>query len=115
MIHKHFARFLTEENLGANHLEALISQQVERACKLLGVDCRKLELSGSRYWPDLTLMKNGRIVFLELKRIKGSKEYDGQRRIRTGLVANGFNAVITKGLREALDVLQQFFGEQDEA
>ena len=37
-----------------------------------GILCQKLESRSSRGWPDLLLMKDGVVVFLELKSPKGT-------------------------------------------
>ena len=54
-----------------NPLEATIEKAVCDYAKSLGFMHRKMNGLGSRSWPDRMFLKNGRVLFIEFKRIGG--------------------------------------------
>jgi hypothetical protein len=56
-----------------SRLEKSLERWTVRQAKLRGIVVRKLALLGGGGWPDLTMFKDGKVAFLELKRDEKSK------------------------------------------
>lgn len=88
--------------------ESQIQNQVLRFCKTNGIIAHKLDSSTSKGWPDLTLiLKNGCVLFLEIKTEKGilSKM---QKRIHRKLRDNNALVFVIRSLPEAMRVISTY-------
>lgn len=60
-------------------------------CESLGIACKKLKLASEAGWPDRTLLYQGRVMFLELKRT-GENPTPMQLFVLDSLTQMGFEA-----------------------
>lgn len=90
--------------------ERKIEEKVVRLCRQMGLYCRKFSSPSNRGVPDRIIGKNGRILFLELKR-PGNEPTALQLR-EINLIRNcGLRAVWVDNFRDAEIVIRSIFEE----
>lgn len=93
---------------GADHrpLERTIEAAVVRAAKAQGILVTKLNLQGSRGWPDRCFwLPNGRPLFIEFKRL-GERPTPLQAHIHEQLRAAGYRVEVVDDTATGLDILR---------
>jgi hypothetical protein len=95
---------------GVNHtrvLESAIEQNVSRYAETLGMMVLKLNVIGSRGWPDRLYMYQGRTLFIEFKRLKAKPE-KAQEYIHAKLRNQGFHVTVVDNVKQGRDIVDLF-------
>lgn len=88
-------------------LEADIENKFSRYALTFGCVTLKMEVKGSRNWPDRQiLMGNGYVFFIEFKR-PGEKPRKGQLYRHKVLRKHGYNVYVCDSVMDAIAVLEQ--------
>lgn len=85
-------------------LESDLEHQFKFFCHSLGIRCEKLKLASEAGWPDRTLLYQGRVMFVELKR-KGERPTPLQEYVLMKLQHAGFEACWTDDLQDAKGII----------
>lgn len=91
-------------------LEKDLEKKIVRHCQTQGIWCRKFSSPNARGVPDRILAKNGKVMFLELKRLGNTPTKLQLREIDT-LNAHGVHASWVDNYQVAVERIDDFFAE----
>lgn len=86
-------------------LEGSIERRLTDWCRANKILCLKLKLVVGRGWPDRTVLRNGRVLFLELKRSSGGRTSPQQRFWVNVLTKHGFSIHVVNSFDEAVKLI----------
>lgn len=93
--------------------EKALERWAVKAAKLRGIYVVKLALLQGGGWPDLTMFRDGRVAFLELKKDETSRFQPLQRHYLDGLTKLGFLTGAAWNNEQVEAFLDEFEGELD--
>jgi hypothetical protein len=89
-------------------LEKSLETKIVNLCKSRRIPCLKLKLATGRGWADRTIFRNGKALFLEIKREDGTGEESPQQAYwRKILLANGFEAHVVDSFEQARKLIEE--------
>jgi hypothetical protein len=91
-----------------DRLEKALERKAVQLAKRRGIIVRKLGLLGSGGWPDLTMFKNGKVAFLELKRNESARFQPLQKYYLTLLESQGFLTRVAWDNEQIEEFLNEF-------
>lgn len=89
--------------------ESKLEDKLVDACKLHNVLCYKLHKANKRGWPDRTLFKNGKILFVEIKTPNGTGELSAPQRLtKLTLQQQGFEFFVLDKFEDVEPLIKKF-------